>query len=93
MSRYPSEDVARFDQQFRETPQERAEDRALTRFRQTIGKLQDLIADLSDDLRDEGCDYSVDGLEEMRRRVANALPPGKRPDWLTPYADAPVVKS
>lgn len=50
-----------------------------------LGRAEDLIADLSDDLRDEGCDYSPDGLDAMRRRVANSLPEHKCPDWLKKF--------
>jgi hypothetical protein len=82
----------RFNDQFRETPEERSERIRSNRLMKSIGTLQDLIADLSDDLRDEGCDYSPDGLEQMRRRVANALPPSKCPDWLARYRDPAVVQ-
>jgi flagellin-specific chaperone FliS len=92
MSRYPNEAIRRFDQQFAETPQERAESRTMQRFRQTIGKLQDLVADLSPALDDEGGDFSAEGLEALRRRIANALPPEKCPDWLVSYRDPAVVK-
>ena len=93
MSRYPSEDTARFDQQFRETPDERNERLRQRRYERTLLTLWTLIADLSDDLRDEGCDWSVDGLQGMRRRVANALPPDECPDWLEQYRDPPMVQS
>jgi hypothetical protein len=82
-----------FNDQFRETPEERNERLRDSRFKRTIGALQQLIADMSDDLRDEGCDYSTEGLEAMRRRVANALPPDKCPDWLANYRDPAVVRS
>jgi len=52
-----------------------------------------LIADLSDDLRDEGCDYSPDGLDTMRSRVANALPASERPKWLLPYCNPAVLRA
>jgi hypothetical protein len=29
----------------------------------------------------------------MRRRVANALPPDRLPDWLEQYRDPPMVQS
>lgn len=93
MSRYPSDGVARFDQQFRETPTERNERLRDGRHAQNIAILQQLIADLSDDLRDEGCDWSPDGLDALRRRVANALPLDKCPDWLNRFRDPPVVQS
>jgi hypothetical protein len=93
MSRYPSEAVARFDQQFAETPAERNERRRETVRQRTIGTLQALIADLSADLTDEGPRYSEEGLDRIRRRVANALPPGKCPEWLEPFRDPPVVAS
>lgn len=86
MSRYPSE-----DQQFAETPGERNERRREMVSRRTIDTLQTLIADLSAVLTDEGLDYSEDGLDRMRRRVANALPPTKCPDWLAPFRDPRIV--
>lgn len=62
------------------------------RYERTLHTLWKLIADLSDDLRDEGCDWSVDGLQAMRRRVANALPPDECPEWLAPFRDLPMVQ-
>jgi hypothetical protein len=52
-----------------------------------------LIADLSDGLRDEGCDYSSDGLDAMRTRVANALPASERPKWLLPYCNPAILRA
>jgi hypothetical protein len=52
-----------------------------------------LIAALSDALTDEGPDWSNNGLDSLRRRVANALPPDACPDWLEPYRDPPIVAS
>jgi hypothetical protein len=93
LSRYPSESTARFDQQFRETTGERNERLREKRDQRRIDTLLTLIADLSDHLCDEGTDYSDEGLASIRRRVANALPPGKCPDWLNQYRDPPVVQS
>jgi len=95
MSRYPNEDVARFDQQFAKTTEERNSEYWRRRARQhqrAIETLQHLIADMSSGLCDEGCDYSVDGLDQMRRRVANALPPTMCPEWLTKYRDPPLAR-
>jgi hypothetical protein len=69
------------------------EERGVRRYQRTLEYLWRLIGDLSDDLRDEGSDYSVDGLNAMRRRVANALPPDRLPDWLEQYRDPPMVQS
>ena len=68
-------------------------DRAYARLTRTIDVLQDLVADLSAHLCEEGHDYSEEGVAIMRRRVANALPPAKCPDWLACFRDPPVVKS
>jgi hypothetical protein len=84
-------DWNRFNDQFRETPEERSERLRSNRLMKSIGTLQALIADLSDDLRDEGNDYSPDGLESMRRRVANALPTDKCPEWLKRYRDPAIL--
>jgi hypothetical protein len=83
----------RFNDQFRETTEERNDRLRRARNLRTMETLWTLIADLSDDLRDEGCDWSADGLEAMRRRCANALPKDKCPDWLEEYRDPPVVQS
>ena len=80
-----------YDEQFRETTEERNERLRDRRLRLSIGALQGLVTDLSDNLCDEGADYSADGLEAMRRRVANALPPQKCPEWLNRYRDPPVT--
>ena len=52
-----------------------------------------LIANLSAFLADEGDAMTPRGLDEMRRRVANALPPARCPAWLAEYRDPPVVRS
>jgi len=82
-----------WDDQFAETEDERNERLRASRLMKSIATLQDLIADLSDDLRDEGCDRSTEGLESIRRRVANALPPSKCPEWLVKYRDPAMVPS
>jgi hypothetical protein len=92
MGKYQNEDVARFDRQFAETPQERSEARTMARFRRTIETLQRLISDLTPYLADEGCDFGDDGLADLRQRAANALPVNKCPDWLWRYRDPPIVK-
>lgn len=54
--------------------------------------LRKLVVDLSDALTDEGPDWSQDGLDNLRRSVANAL--GMEcPEWLMTYRDPPVVQS
>jgi hypothetical protein len=93
VSRYPNEDVARFDQQFAETPAERNERHRERRLKQTIVTLQKLIADLASGLSDEGPDWSQEGLDNLRRRVANALPPNDCPGCCAPYRDPPMVRS
>ena len=93
MSRYPSEGVARFDQQFAESPQERNERLRYARDRRAIAALYALVADLSVCLTDEGADWSQTRLRELRRRAANALPPTQCPDWLVQFRDPPVVQS
>jgi hypothetical protein len=52
-----------------------------------------LIADLSDNLRDEGCDYSPDGLDAIRTQVANTLPAAVRPAWLLPYCNPAIIRT
>ena len=52
-----------------------------------IDALRKLIADLSEALTDEGGDWSPVGLDELRHRVGNALPPDECPDWLWHYRD------
>ena len=58
-----------------------------------IATLYKLIAHLSADLTDEGAGYSNEGLHNMRRRVANALPDDMLPDWLRTYRDPPLVSA
>ena len=83
----------RFNDQFRETQEERNDRLRERRQARHIETLRKLIVDLSDNLTDEGTAYSVDGLAEMRRRCANALPPSLCPDWLNRYRDPPMVQS
>lgn len=59
----------------------------------TLFALRKLIVDLSDGLTEEGPDWSEDGLDSLRRRVANAVPKGDLPDWLHHYRDQPIVRS
>jgi len=94
MSRYPSEGVARFDQQFRETEGGRNERLRETRFKRNIESFQRLIADLaSEALADEGPDWSQEGLDKLRVRVANAIPPDMLPECFAQWRDPPVVRS
>jgi len=93
MSRYPNETTARFDQQFAETSDDRNERLRKARNQRQLEALWILIADLSGCLTDEGVDYSEEGLVEMRRRAANALPPNKCPEWLEKFRDPPIVQS
>lgn len=81
------------DDQFRETAEERNERLRAKRHVRTLEALWSIIADLSAHLSDDGNDYSPEGLEKMRRRVANALPPTNCPDWLSQYRDPPIVQS
>ena len=62
------------------------------RITKNFATLKTLIADLSDALTDEGPDWSQVGLDNLRKRVANALGP-ECPTWLEQYRDPPVVKS
>jgi hypothetical protein len=55
--------------------------------RRSLTELLSLIFDLSDCLTDEGPDYSVEGLDRMRRRVATALA-DRCPEWLDHYRAA-----
>ncbi len=59
---------------------------ALNAFRQ-------LIVDLSDGLTEEGPDWSEEGVDNLRRRVANAVPKDMLPDWLHRYRDPSIVRS
>lgn len=93
MSRYPDETTRRFDQQFAETPEERNERLRTARDRRLVDALHRLVADLSVLLTDEGSTLTPAGLDILRRRVANALPPARGPEWLVPYRDPPVVQS
>lgn len=74
-------DWHRFNEQFRETSDER---------KRTLEANWNLIADLSACLTDEGADWSLEGLQNMRRRVANAVPDPICPDWLREFRDPPV---
>ena len=51
-----------------------------------------LIADLSALLTDENDGLSIDGLADLRRRVANALPPDQCPDWLRACRDPSLTQ-
>ena len=86
-------DWNRYNDQFRETPSERNERQREARRKRAMETLWTLIADLSAGLTDEGDDLSTEGLQAMRRRVANALPPDRCPDWLKSYRDPAMVQS
>lgn len=58
-----------------------------------INALRTLVVALSDALTDEGPDWSNEGLDSLRHRVANAIPRGECPDWLREYRDPLVVQS
>lgn len=59
---------------------------ALDRLCTRIVEAETLIAELSADLSDEGCDRTVEGLAKLRARVADfLLPSGDAPDWLKAY--------
>jgi hypothetical protein len=68
-------------------------DKTEARLKGTIHILQDLIAELSGGLADEGGQWSSVGLNNLRRRAANALPPDKCPDWLNDFRDPALVQS
>lgn len=81
------------NEQFREEPDERNERLRNARQRRSLETFWKLIADLSDALTEEGPNWSTEGLDNLRRRTANALPPDKCPDWLARYRDPPLVQS
>jgi hypothetical protein len=83
----------RFNDQFRETLTERNERLRTSRLKESIRTLQQLVADLSDDLRDEGCYRPLNELNDMRRRVATALPPDLCPEWLARYREPGITQS
>ena len=93
MSRYPNESTRRFDQQFAETSAERNERLHKSRDQRALDALHWLVVDLSGFLADECDALTPAGLDTLRRRVANALPPTRCPEWLAPYRDPPVVRS
>lgn len=82
-----------WDDQFRETPDERNERLRNARSKRQTDTLLRLIADLSECLTDEGPDVTDEWLSSMRRRVANALPDSIGADWLRQYRDPPLVQS
>lgn len=89
MSRYP-----RFDQQFLESTTERNERLRDSRLKRNTETLQKLIADLAcEALADEGPDWSQEGLDNLRRRVANAVPQQLLPDYFAQYRDPPLQNS
>lgn len=86
-------DYQRLQDQFRETTWERNERLAKARRQRVLDTHWKLIDDLSGFLADEGMLLSIDGVEALRRRVANALPADRCPDWLSRYRDPAVVAS
>jgi hypothetical protein len=74
----------------RETPAKRSERQRDARHLRQVQALKKLVADLSDALTDKGPDWSQDGLDNLRKRVANVLPPAECPAWLLPYRDSAV---
>lgn len=86
-------DWMRYNDQFSETPEERNERQRNAREKRNKEILWNLIADLSVNLADEEHIYSVDGLNKIRKRTANALPDEMCPDWLKQYRDPPLVQS
>lgn len=52
-----------------------------------IATLENLVADLSAALTDEGPDWSFDGVANLRRRIVEALPHDNRVDWLRAYVE------
>lgn len=65
----------------------------LGRDQRAISALRTLVVALSDALTDEGPDWSSEGLDNLRRRVANAIPRDECPDWLREYRDPSAVQS
>jgi hypothetical protein len=82
-----------FQRQFAESPEERNSRIRTSRDKRALETLRGLVVALSDALTDEGPDWSNDGLDRLRRRAANALPPNECPEWLRQYRDPPVVQS
>lgn len=79
-----------FNDQFRETPEERNDRLRQNRHQRTVKTLQTLIYDMSGMLADE-FDYLTDeGLLDLRRRTANALGI-KCPEWLERYRDPAIT--
>lgn len=52
-------------------------------------ELIELITRLADSLTDEGASWSNEGLDNLRRRVAKAVPLEQLPDWLHEYREVP----
>ena len=75
------------------TVAERDERLHKSRDTRALDALHWLIVDLSAFLADESDDLTPAGLDTMRRRVANALPPTRCPEWLAEFRDPPIVKS
>jgi hypothetical protein len=88
-----NESERRFNDQFRETLTERNERLRTGWFKERVCTYQKLVAELSDALTDEGGDWSIDGLHDLRCRVANALPLDMLPDWLRKFRDDAMVQS
>lgn len=92
MIEYSSNGRPKWDDQFRETQEERNERHRERRAKENREILMVLIADLSVLLTDENDSLSIDGLADLRRRVANALPPDKCPDWLCACRDPSLTQ-
>lgn len=65
----------------------------LGRDQRAINALRTLVVALSYALTDEGPGWSNEGLDNLRRRVANAIPLDECPDWLREYRDKPAARS
>lgn len=83
-------DIRDFNDQFRETSEERNDRLRRKRHQRTVETLQTLVYDLSGMLADEGGDLTDAGLADLRRRVANALGPNC-PEWLERFRDPAVT--
>lgn len=79
-----------FNDQFRETVEERNDRLRQKRHQRTVETLQTLIYDLSGLLTDEGDDLTDARLAWFRQRVANALG-AKCPEWLERYRDPSIT--
>lgn len=79
-----------FNEQFRESPEERNDRLRQQRHQRTVETLRKLLYDMSGFLADEGDDLTDAGLANLRRRMANALG-ALCPEWLERFRDPAVT--